>query len=195
MPIVSFFTAWVDPISNGRPVTSSNLPPSSSLPLLSHNSNPADFNVKCCRRRIQWIQDRRFLLFSFILCNAIVPCPPSQTRRGHLGRISDRDCGRRRRDRGCANKDEDWGDGHYAEHPIHTTDENNDVGPNFIARSPIHFGTSKFPASIRKFANNSSPSEIHPLLCPNINLNPKQPKDKKKDSEIRLLSHAYLGVV
>ena len=67
MPIVSFFTAWVDPISNGRPVTSSNLPPSSSLPLLSHNSNPADFNVKCCRRRIQWIQDRRFLLFSFIL--------------------------------------------------------------------------------------------------------------------------------
>ena len=34
--------------------------------------------------------------------------------------------GQRRR----ANKDEDRGDGHYAEHPIHTTDEDNNVVPN-----------------------------------------------------------------
>ena len=34
--------------------------------------------------------------------------------------------GQRRR----ANKDEDRGDGYYAEHPIHTTDEDNNVVPN-----------------------------------------------------------------
>ena len=36
--------------------------------------------------------------------------------------------GQRRR----ANKDEDRGDGYYAEHPIHTTDEDNNVVPNLL---------------------------------------------------------------
>ena len=64
--------------------------------------------------------------------------------------------GQRRR----ANKDEDRGDGYYAEHPIHTTDEDNNVVPN------LSRGTQSILARQwwRFHRRQRAPSSGHPHL-------------------------------